>query len=72
MRYAVIGGLLFLGIVWGSFVAFAGLSAALICIARDRGSCSRCATFRVGVLVMILIMPISAKTTSFPRAICSA
>ncbi|HEX4781314.1 MAG TPA: O-antigen ligase family protein, partial [Usitatibacter sp.] len=51
---------------WGAFVAVAGLSAALICAAaivcvftvRD---------FRVGVMMMIFIMPISASYI-FPRA----
>jgi O-antigen ligase len=65
-RVAVIAGLALLGIVWGAFVALTGLSAALICIAaivcvftvRD---------FRIGVLVMMLIMPISASYI-FPRA----
>ncbi len=66
VRYAAIAGLVLLGIAWGAFVAFAEVSAALICLAaivfvftvRD---------FRVGVLVMILIMPISASYI-FPRA----
>ena len=66
IRYAAIAGFFALGILWGTFVAFAELSAALICLAavvcvftvRD---------FRVGVLVMILIMPISASYI-FPRA----
>ena len=65
-RIGAIAGMLLLGIVWGVFVAFTGWSAALICIAaivcvftvRD---------FRVGVLVMIFIMPISASYI-FPRA----
>ena len=58
--------LVFLGLGWGTFVAVAGMSAALICMAaivcvftvRD---------FRVGVMMMILIMPISASYI-FPRS----
>lgn len=65
-QWLAIVGMLLLGVAWGVFVALTGLSAALICIAavvcvftvRD---------FRVGVLVMILIMPISASYI-FPRA----
>jgi hypothetical protein len=65
-RAGIIAALALLGIGWGVFVALSGLSAALICIAvvvcvftvRD---------FRIGVLVMILIMPISASYI-FPRA----
>ena len=65
-RYLALAGMVLLGLAWGAFVAISGLSAALICLAavvciftvRD---------FRVGVLVMILIMPISASYI-FPRA----
>ena len=63
---AAIAGLLAFGALWGIFVAYQGLSAALVCVAlvvcvftvRD---------FRVGVLVMIFIMPISSSYI-FPRA----
>jgi len=66
MKWGLFAGLLLLGVLWGTFVAFQGLSAALVCLAaivfvftiRD---------FRVGVLVMILIMPISSSYM-FPRA----
>ena len=66
MKWGLFAGLVLLGVLWGAFVAFQGLSAALVCVAaivfvftiRD---------FRVGVLVMILIMPISASYI-FPRA----
>ncbi|HUQ27196.1 MAG TPA: O-antigen ligase family protein [Usitatibacter sp.] len=65
-KFGAVAGMLFLGLVWGSFVALTEWSAALICIAaivcvftvRD---------FRVGVLVMIFIMPISASYI-FPRS----
>jgi len=66
VKWGLLAGLVALGALWGAFVAFQGMSAALICIAaivfvftiRD---------FRVGVLVMILIMPISSSYM-FPRA----
>jgi O-antigen ligase len=66
MKWGVFAGFVLLGIAWGAFVAFQALSAALVCLAaivfvftiRD---------FRVGVLVMILIMPISSSYV-FPRA----
>jgi O-antigen ligase len=65
-RIAAVAGLVALGLFWGVFVAFQGWSAALVAVAavvtvftvRD---------FRVGVLVMIFIMPISASYI-FPRA----
>lgn len=66
VRYGAIAGMVLLGLAWGAFVAVSEVSAALICLAaivcvftvRD---------FRVGVLVMIFIMPISASYI-FPRA----
>ncbi|MGZ5072720.1 MAG: O-antigen ligase family protein [Usitatibacter sp.] len=66
MKWGLVAGFVLLGLAWGAFVAFQALSAALICLAaivfvftiRD---------FRVGVLVMILIMPISSSYM-FPRA----
>jgi len=66
MKWGLVAGLMAMGALWGAFVAFQGLSAALVCLAaivfvftiRD---------FRVGVLVMILIMPISSSYM-FPRA----
>jgi hypothetical protein len=66
MKWGVFAGFMLLGLAWGAFVAFQALSAALVCLAaivfvftiRD---------FRVGVLVMIVIMPISSSYV-FPRA----
>jgi O-antigen ligase len=65
-KAGAIAGMVLLGLAWGAFVALTEWSAALICIAaivcvftvRD---------FRVGVLVMIFIMPISASYI-FPRS----
>jgi hypothetical protein len=65
-QFAAVAGLLVLGLFFGSFVALQGWSAALVAVAaivtvftvRD---------FRVGVLVMIFIMPISSSYI-FPRS----
>jgi O-antigen ligase len=59
-KAAVVGGLLALGMFWGVAVAMAGLAAVLICasliacvfVLRD---------FRSGVVLLILIMPISSS-----------
>jgi O-antigen ligase len=66
IQFAAVAALLVLGLFFGSFVALQGWSAVLVAVAaivtvftvRD---------FRVGVLVMIFIMPISASYI-FPRA----
>ena len=65
-RLAAIAGLVALGAFWGALVGAAGLPAALICISllacifvmRD---------FRVGVGILIAIMPIS-QSYVFPHA----
>src|SRR5437868_13078228 len=66
LQWAALVATILLALGWGAFVAVAGPSAALICAAaivcvftvRD---------FRVGVMMMIFIMPISASYI-FPRA----
>jgi len=66
LQWAALAAAIAMALGWGAFVAMAGPSAALICAAaivcvftvRD---------FRVGVMMMILIMPISASYI-FPRA----
>src|ERR1700759_3472372 len=66
LQWVAVAAALAMAVGWGAFVAFAGLSAALICAAaivcvftvRD---------FRVGVMMMIFIIPISASYI-FPRA----
>src|SRR6185503_12997047 len=66
LQWAALAAAIVLALGWGAFVAVAGPSAALICAAaivcvftvRD---------FRVGVMMMIFIMPISASYI-FPRA----
>jgi O-antigen ligase len=59
-RTAVLAGLLAFGIAWGAAVAFAGVGAALICVSLV--ACVFCLRdFRSGVVLLILIMPISAS-----------
>jgi O-antigen ligase len=65
-KLAAVAGLILLGLFWGTFVAYQGLSAALLCVAVVV-SVFTVRDFRVGVLVMILIMPVSASYL-FPRA----
>src|SRR5215471_14995948 len=65
-RIAAFAALVAFGVIWGAFVAYQGVSAALLAVAaivtvftvRD---------FRVGVLVLIFIMPISSAYI-FPRS----
>src|SRR5260221_7418469 len=66
VKWGLLAGLVALGALWGAFVAFQGMSAALICIAAIVFVFT-IPDFRVGVLVMILIMPIS-WSYMFPRA----
>ena len=65
-RIAAIAGLILLGLFWGTFVAYQGVSAVLLCVAAVV-SVFTVRDFRVGVLVMILIMPVSSSYI-FPRS----
>jgi len=65
-RIAAFAGLVALGLFWGAFVAYQGMSAVLLCVAAVV-SVFTVRDFRVGVLVMILIMPVSASYI-FPRS----
>ncbi|HEX6632928.1 MAG TPA: hypothetical protein VF038_03105, partial [Usitatibacter sp.] len=59
-RVAVVLGLLAFGVVWGAAVAVAGPGAALICVSLV--ACVFCLRdFRWGVVLLILIMPISSS-----------
>ena len=59
-RAAILGALLVFGLAWGAAVAFAGVAAALICVSLV--ACVFCLRdFRSGVVLLILIMPISAS-----------
>jgi hypothetical protein len=59
-RALVVAALLAFGVMWGAAVAYAGLGAALICISLL--ACVFCLRdFRWGVVLLILIMPISSS-----------
>ncbi len=65
-RLAVYAGLALLGVFWGAVVALAGLNALYLCV-----SLIACAfilrDFRVGVVLLILLMPVSTSAL-FPHA----
>ncbi len=59
-RAAVLAGLLAFGCLWGVAIAVAGAAAALICVSLI--ACAFCLRdFRWGVVLLILIMPISSS-----------
>lgn len=65
-RMAAVSGLVAIGLFWGMLVALAGVPAAAICVALF--ACVFCLRdFRVGVILMIAIMPIS-QSLLFPHA----
>lgn len=64
-RGAAIAALVCLGLFWGVFVGVAGVAAMLICISMF--ACILCMRdFRVGVAILIAIMPIS-QSSVFPH-----
>ena len=63
---AVLAGFTTLGLFWGAAVAAGGMGAALLCISIV--ACICCVIdFRVGVMLLIVMMPISASVL-FPHA----
>ena len=63
---ALIAGLVLFGALWGLAVAFSAFGAALLCLSFI--ACIACLRdFRVGVMLLIMIMPISTSTL-FPHA----
>ncbi|HUJ00408.1 MAG TPA: O-antigen ligase family protein [Usitatibacter sp.] len=59
-RAALVAALLAFGALWGAAIAVAGLGAALICVSLI--ACVFCLRdFRAGVVLLILIMPISSS-----------
>src|SRR5207244_8580209 len=59
-------GMLLFGLAWGTLVAVGGVGAALLAVSLV--ACIACALdFRVGVMLLIIIMPISASAI-FPHA----
>ena len=63
----VLAGLALLGLFWGLLVAVAGLNALYLCAAMI-GCAFILLDFRVGVVLLILLMPISSSKL-FPHAI---
>jgi O-antigen ligase len=65
-QVAVVAGLMVFASLWGAAVAFSAVGAALLCISFI--ACLLCLRdFRVGVMILIVIMPVSSSTL-FPHA----
>ena len=63
---ALVTGFALLGLVWGAGIAVGGIGAALVCVSFI--ACVCCLLdFRVGVMLLIIIMPISSSVI-FPHA----
>jgi O-Antigen ligase len=65
-RFSTLAGFALLGIVWGVVVAVAGLNALYLCISLI-GCVFILLDFRIGVVLLIVLMPIS-RSTIFPHA----
>jgi len=65
-RFSILAGFALLGVVWGVVVAVAGLNALYLCIALI-GCVFILLDFRIGVVLLIVLMPIS-RSTIFPHA----
>ncbi|MGE5947030.1 MAG: hypothetical protein ACM35F_10115, partial [Betaproteobacteria bacterium] len=65
-RRPALAGMALFGLLWGAVVAVAGLNALYLCV-----SLIACAfillDFRIGVVLLILLMPISSSAV-FPHA----
>jgi O-Antigen ligase len=66
IKLALVAGLVLFGAVWGSIVAFAELNALYLCIALI-GCAFILLDFRIGVVLLILLLPISGSHV-FPHA----
>lgn len=62
---SVFGGVALLGAFWGSAIAVAGLNALYLCVSLI-GCAFILLDFRIGVVLLILLMPISSSTV-FPH-----
>ncbi len=63
---ALVAGFALFGLVWGAGIALGGFGAALVCVSMI--ACACCLLdFRVGVMLLIIIMPISSSSI-FPHA----
>lgn len=65
-RFSTLAGIALLGILWGVVVAVAELNALYLCISLI-GCVFILLDFRIGVVLLILLMPIS-RSTIFPHA----
>src|SRR5437016_7867329 len=65
-RICALGGLALLGVFWGSAVAIADLNALYLCVSL-LGCVFILRDFRIGVVLLIVLMPISG-THLFPHA----
>ncbi len=66
VEISVFAGLALLGIFWGSVVAVGGLNALYLCVSLI-GCAFILLDFRIGVVLLIMLMPISSSYL-FPRA----
>ena len=66
LRLALVAGTVLIGIFWGAVVAFAGLNSLYLCMAL-LGSVFILFDFRIGVVVLIMLLPISTSSV-FPHA----
>ncbi|MBI3043013.1 MAG: O-antigen ligase family protein [Betaproteobacteria bacterium] len=65
-KLAALGGLALLGALWGAAVAFANLNALYLCVSLI-GCVFILRDFRIGVVLLILLLPIS-RSYLFPHA----
>jgi len=65
-RICALGGLALLGAFWGSAVAVAGMNALYLCVSL-LGCAFILRDFRIGVVLLILLMPVS-NSSVFPHA----
>jgi O-antigen ligase/polysaccharide polymerase Wzy-like membrane protein len=66
LKLPVFAGIAFLGALWGSVIAVAGLNALYLCVSLI-GCAFILLDFRLGVVLLILLMPISGSYV-FPHA----
>src|SRR6266404_5580924 len=66
LKLSLLAGIALLGVFWGSVVAVAGLNALYLCVSLI-GCAFILLDFRIGVVLLIMLMPISSSYL-FPRA----
>ena len=65
-RTSILSGIVLLGVLWGAVVAIAGLNALYLCVSLI-GCAFILRDFRIGVVLLILLMPVS-NSSVFPHA----